>query len=318
MPRVTVVMSVYNASRFLGEAISSILAQTFQNFEFIIVDDGSEDGSRSVIESFADPRIRLISCPHRGIPASLNEGVALARGQYIARQDADDISLPTRLEREVAVLDGDARIGLVGSTYVVIHEDGAVKRPKKVFTHPDDLALAQLVSNQFGGGAVMMRREVLEQVGRYALSAEHGVEDYDLFTRIARVARIANIGEPLYLLRRHPESISVSRREEQYRRALEIRDREFKRLLTNRKCFRVASSVHPFGYHFGWREYARRKARLFRSVAYLYQTNGRWRSAAGVLLLAIVYGPGQRHNYNCLVSVLRNRTGPPSWEYEWA
>jgi len=104
-PKVTVLMSLYNEERSVAHAIQSILAQTYTDFEFLIIDDGSTDGSKAVVDSFDDPRIRLVSRPNKGLTPSLNEGIGLAHGAYIARQDADDVSMPTRLEREVALLD---------------------------------------------------------------------------------------------------------------------------------------------------------------------------------------------------------------------
>src|SRR6185312_15181398 len=112
---VTVVMSVFNEERHVGAAIASILQQTYSDFEFVIIDDGSTDKSRAVVESFDDPRIRFVSRPNKGLNHSLNEGLEMARGRYIARQDADDLSMPTRFEREVALLDERPEIALVGT-----------------------------------------------------------------------------------------------------------------------------------------------------------------------------------------------------------
>ena len=115
-PRVTVLMAVYNGERFLAEAVASILDQTFRDFEFLIVNDGSTDRSREIILSFGDPRIRLVDNPENiGLTRSLNRGLELAKGGLIARQDADDISLPERLEREIGFLDGNPKAAIVGS-----------------------------------------------------------------------------------------------------------------------------------------------------------------------------------------------------------
>src|SRR5665647_1469233 len=121
-PKVTVLMSVYNSESFLAEAIDSILGQTFKDFEFLIINDGSKDKSLEIIKNRAknDPRIRLISRPNKGLVKSLNEGLAKARGEYIARMDSDDISLKTRLKKEVDFLDSHPDVGMVGSNYTII------------------------------------------------------------------------------------------------------------------------------------------------------------------------------------------------------
>src|SRR5947207_1274318 len=110
-------MSVYNGENYLAEAIDSILNQTFKDFEFIVIDDGSSDTSLKIIKKYTDPRIKLISRKNKGLVASLNEGLAKAKGDYIARQDADDVSLPQRLKKEVEYLDAHPKVALVGSNY---------------------------------------------------------------------------------------------------------------------------------------------------------------------------------------------------------
>ena len=115
MPKVSVVMSVYNSEPFIRDAINSILGQTFQDFEFIIINDGSTDGSLQIIQSYGDSRIRITSQENLGLTKSLNKGIGIARGEYIARQDADDISEPSRLEKQVAVLEQNSRAVLVSS-----------------------------------------------------------------------------------------------------------------------------------------------------------------------------------------------------------
>src|SRR5947207_6875965 len=99
-PTVSVVMTVYNTRRYVAEAVESVLGQTFHDFEFIIIDDGSNDGSRGILNQFAarDPRIRLVSRPNTGIVAAANEGIGLARARYLARMDSDDVCLPRRFE----------------------------------------------------------------------------------------------------------------------------------------------------------------------------------------------------------------------------
>ena len=315
-PRVTILMTVYNDEHHVGAAVRSILGQTYGDFEFLVIDDGSTDGSRSVVESFDDPRIRIVSRENRGLTASLNEGLQLARGVYVARQDADDESLPTRLEREVALLDADPRIGLVGTNYTIVDEQGREQVTTSVFTHPDDLAVAEIVSNQYGHGSVMFRKRVIDEVGGYDPSVGH-VEDYDLFVRIGRVARLANIAEPLYRWRRNPAGVTLSNRELQIAQALAIRDREFERLITHRRQFRLFTSFHPRDFHPSAFRYLEKKASLLRDLSYLYRARGLRRKSIVAMCVALLYAPWSRASALHLVALLRHEGVEPLWEFEW-
>ena len=119
-PKISVVMAVYNGEKYLREAIDSILNQTFKDFEFIIVNDGSTDRTREILESFIDPRIVLIHQEHMGLTKSLNRGIALAKGKYIARQDADDISMAERLEKQFNFLESHENVALLGTAGHII------------------------------------------------------------------------------------------------------------------------------------------------------------------------------------------------------
>lgn len=309
-------MSVYNAEANVAAAIESILAQTYANFEFVIIDDGSTDGSRAAIEQFDDPRIRLISRPNKGLPESLNEGIALARGRYVARQDADDSSLPTRLEREVELLERNPDVGMVGTNYMIVDEDGALLTTTSVFIHPDDLAVAQILSNQFGHGTVMMRKSLVVDVGGYDPSAGV-VEDYDLWLRIARVSKLANIPEPLYRWRRSSGSLSMADRQSSIDLTFALRDREFARLLNDRESFRIFTSFHPRGFYPAPAAYFRKKATLFRSLAFLYRREGRHWSAIAMQAAATLCEPTERRNPRNLALLIRDRSRSQLWEYEF-
>jgi glycosyltransferase involved in cell wall biosynthesis len=315
-PRVTILMTVYNEERYVGAAVRSILGQTFADFELLVIDDGSTDGSRSVVESFDDPRVRVVSRENRGLTASLNEGLQLARGEYVARQDADDESLPTRLEREVALLDADPRVGLVGTNYTIVDEHGTAQVTTSVFTHPDDLAVAEIISNQYGHGSVMFRKRVIDEVGGYDASVGH-VEDYDLFVRIGRVARLANIAEPLYRWRRNPAGVTLSNRDAQIAQALVIRDREFERLVTHRHEFRLFTSIHPRNFHPSAFRYLEKKASLLRDLSYLYRARGLRRESIVAMFVALLYAPWSRASALRLVALLRHGGTEPLWDFEW-
>ncbi|MHA1713815.1 MAG: glycosyltransferase, partial [Candidatus Ranarchaeia archaeon] len=123
-PKVSVIMSVYNAEKHVKKAIDSILSQTFRDFEFIIINDGSTDRTSEILKSYADPRLIVVNQANRGVTQSLNKAIGMARGQYIARMDADDISLPQRLEMQVEFLEEHPEVGLVGTSVITIDEEG--------------------------------------------------------------------------------------------------------------------------------------------------------------------------------------------------
>jgi glycosyltransferase involved in cell wall biosynthesis len=215
-PKVSVVMSVYNGLPYLHAAVEGILAQTFPDFEFIIINDGSTDATPSVLEHFAevDARIRILENPKNiGYTNSLNRGISIARGELIARQDADDFSLPTRLARQVEFLDRHPQVGLVGTLPEFIDERGHTLPVGnyKLLTDNATMQEAILDQNCIHHGSVMFRRALLEIVGVYKPELEPA-EDYDLWLRLAEVSQIANLDQPLYRYRQYTESVSGKRR----------------------------------------------------------------------------------------------------------
>lgn len=221
-PMVTVLMSVYNGERFLREAIDSILDQTFTNFEFLIVNDGSTDKSVEIIESYKDTRIRLINNEKNlKLIASLNKGISLARGKYIARMDCDDISMPDRLEKEVNFLESSLDYGLVGTYYTVI--DGEGKEQYNV-SYPSSNELIKLflsLNCPLAHGSIMGRTELFKQ-NLYGSEESYAVEDYELWTRMSKVTKIHNIPEYLFKYRVYGESFSDSKTQLMYNQTLEI------------------------------------------------------------------------------------------------
>ncbi|WP_260928969.1 glycosyltransferase [Novosphingobium sp. 9] len=213
-PAISVAMSVYNGERFLALAIESILAQTFTDFEFLIVDDGSSDGSAAIIRRYAaaDSRIRPIIRENRGLVASLNEMLEQAQAPIVARMDADDFSQPDRFARQYAFLTANPDYGVVGSWSEDMGEDGGpIFRTGE--DHPlkhDDILTAideggQLICHP----AAMFRRDVVLSVGAYHAAFRH-CEDLDLWLRLASVTKLGNI--PLRLLRYRRYSGQVSSR----------------------------------------------------------------------------------------------------------
>lgn len=210
MPRVSVVMSVYNEERYLSEAVESILQQTFGDFEFIIVDDGSVDRTSAVLRGYHDSRMKVYQQENRGQSSALNRGIRLASGDYVARMDADDISLPERLERQVRFLDTYPEIALVGTWCVKV--DARTGRHWIQSLPEDDANIRRFmtVDNPFIHSSTMIRKSVLDEVGLY----DEGLiwQDYELWVRIARNHRMANISEPLVIRRKHPESLTWTAR----------------------------------------------------------------------------------------------------------
>lgn len=210
-------MPVYNNERYVAEAIESILKQTLEDFEFIIVDDGSRDGSGEILERFAarDGRIRLISRGHVGIVMALNEAAAQARGAFIARMDADDISRPTRLSRQVEYLRNNPDCLLVGCRVLLIDPRGApICEFAQETTHEEiDRAHFEL-RWPLVHPAIVVRREALLSVGGYRRQYET-LEDYDLFLRLGERGRLANLPDVLLLYRQHLKSMCHAQSERQ-------------------------------------------------------------------------------------------------------
>jgi glycosyltransferase involved in cell wall biosynthesis/2-polyprenyl-3-methyl-5-hydroxy-6-metoxy-1,4-benzoquinol methylase len=216
-PRVSVVMSTYNNSPFLPLAMESIAQQTFKDFEWIVVDDGSTDDTAAVLARYTDPRMRLIVHPARqGLTRSLNEAIALCRGTYVARMDGDDVALPERLEKQVQFLDAHPAVGLVGTAFMYIDGTNAVLGNEPVFATDAEIRPKLLVHNCFGHGTVMVRRDLLLSAGGYNETFPYA-QDYDLWLRIAEHAEVANLPDRLYCWRKSSSSVTSSHGAEQDR-----------------------------------------------------------------------------------------------------
>lgn len=211
-PAISVAMSVYNNAPFLRAAIDSILAQTFGDFEFLIVDDGSTDGSGAIIDACAaaDPRVRAIHQENRGLVASLNRMIEEARAPLIARMDGDDICMPERFARQVAFLDENPDFGVVGAWATSIDEqgrncdDGGLDQPTTWDGFRDALWGKPLMCHP----AATLRTDVLRRVGGYRALYRH-CEDYDLWLRLAEVTKLCSLPERLILYRYSGTQVST-------------------------------------------------------------------------------------------------------------
>ena len=212
-------MSVYNGERFLAAAIDSVLAQTFGDFEFLILDDGSTDGSRAIAARYAaqDRRIRLIARENRGLVASLNQLLDEAQAPLIARMDADDLCLPERFARQIAFLAQHPEIGVLGSWTEDIDEHDAAY-PLVAADHPVDheafIAAIDSGAPLLCHPAVIYRRDIVRGVGGYHPAFRH-CEDLDLWLRLATVTRIANLPERLLRYRHYSQQVSSRHATEQ-------------------------------------------------------------------------------------------------------
>jgi glycosyltransferase involved in cell wall biosynthesis len=211
-PKVSVVMSVFNTEDYLKEALDSILSQTFTDFEFIVINDGSTDRSGDILhhyQSFHDVRLKIYSQENCGLVHSLNKGCALARAEYIARMDSDDISFPDRIERQVSFLEQNPRVAVLGGAVILMNSVGkpvdVVRYPEKDPSIKRDLLRYDCLAHP----TIVMRKEAFKRAGGYRSSFRHA-EDYDLWLRMAERFELANLPEPVLYHRIHEHQVSYA------------------------------------------------------------------------------------------------------------
>ncbi|MEZ4985668.1 MAG: glycosyltransferase [Saprospiraceae bacterium] len=205
---ITVLMSVYNGEKFLQAAIDSILAQTFSDFEFLIIDDGSTDNSVSIIQTYQDHRIRLVlNDVNKGLTPTLNIGLGLAKGRYIARMDADDIAHPSRLQRQYEYLQSHPKTVLVGTNSDIINLDGKVTGHWSFPQKDEELRVWLLFRSVFVHSAAMFKKEVILPDGYDTSFAT--AQDYGLWVNLAKKGKIANLPQTLLQYRKHGNAIST-------------------------------------------------------------------------------------------------------------
>ncbi|MEH2048723.1 FkbM family methyltransferase [Nostoc sp.] len=219
MCKVSVIIPIWNSERYLAEAIESVINQTFPDFELIALDDGSTDQSLQILKNFAqkDSRIKIISCEHQGYSPLLNLGLSMAKGEYIARMDSDDICISERFEKQVAFLDSHLDYVAVGSQALRIDPEGD---PIGYINFPLDHDAID-TSQMNGKGKIMhpasmIRQKVLLEINGYRPEFEPG-EDYDLFLRLAEVGKLANLPNVLLKYRMHTKNVTVEKKEHHQR-----------------------------------------------------------------------------------------------------
>lgn len=210
-PAISIVICSYNRERFLGEAVQSVLAQTRGDFELLIVDDGSTDGSPAIAQRFAerDPRVRAVLAEHRGLTPTLRDALAQTTAPYLGWIDSDDRLAPTALAETSAVLDARPEIGWVYTDYQTMNEAGEVRGPGKRCQIPysKDRLLIDFMTFHFR----LIRRSAYDLTGGIDLANECA-QDYDLCLRLSEVAAVQHLAKPLYFYRVHAQSISIENR----------------------------------------------------------------------------------------------------------
>ncbi len=213
---ISVLMSVYNNEDTVERAVRSILEQTHKDFEFIIIDDGSFDGSSEVLETLADQddRIILVHQENIGLTPSLNKAAFMAKGEFLARLDGDDFALPRRLEKQIFMFERDPELVLLGSNSVDIYEDG--RRENWGYYSDDDIVERVKLCTPFPHSSVMMRASNFETVGGYN-EAMQTSQDMELWMRMAKMGKISMIEEPLIERSVHSQAISSRRKFQQFK-----------------------------------------------------------------------------------------------------
>jgi len=208
-PLVSVLLPVYNGAEYLDEAIQSLLAQTFSDLEIIVIDDGSTDESASILEKFSEDRVRVYHQANQGLAAALNRAISLARGDYLARQDQDDVSRPERLEKQVAFLQAHPQHGMVGTWARIWLENQEAGRSHRHPAESHILKWELLFNNPFVHSSMLIRKSAMQKVGGYCTDrSRQPPEDYELWSRIAREFELGNIPEFLHVYREVPKSMS--------------------------------------------------------------------------------------------------------------
>ncbi len=247
-PTVSVIMPVYNGERYLAEAIASILGQTYADFEFIIVDDGSTDGSARIIREYGerDSRIHFIRRDrNQGGSFARNAGIAVAQGKYIAMMDCDDVCLPDRLRKQLNFLEAHPEIDVVSSTIWLVDQDLKPLAPIPMPLEHPLIAWGQFFGANIAHPAVLLRREPLIAVGGYE-ERRSLTEDKELWSRLLPISRFANLPDVLMLYRQHPQSTSVKHKVRQQAESTEVLKRTLERLCVGGG----GGARHPMG-HFG-------------------------------------------------------------------
>jgi glycosyltransferase involved in cell wall biosynthesis len=232
-PLVTVYIPVYNGEKYIAEAINSVLSQTYPHFELIVVNDGSTDNTLQLLSGFKDERIRIIDLKeNRGNCAASNVALKQAKGKYIARMDADDVSLPQRIEKQVTYMELYPDVLLSGTFLQLMNEKGKLSEDVwEYYLRDSDIKIDFLFRSAVIQGTSIIRKEVIDKPGLLYDETNKAsyAEDFDFFYRISQVGKLGNIPEILLHYRRHEENITKKLKT----RAAELKAGNFKRVLVD-------------------------------------------------------------------------------------
>ena len=308
-PKISILLPVHNAARYLRTAMDSLLAQTFCDFEVIAVDDGSTDRSLEILRDYErrDQRLRVFSRSRTGIVGALNDGLKAAHGEFIARMDADDVAESGRLAAQVAFLVSHPACVALGTDVLYTDPEGApLIRHKPATTH-DEIVARLLEGN---GGAlihpsVMFRRDAIERVGGYRERFQW-IEDLDLYLRLSEVGELANLPDVYLRYRQHLKSINrtMAKREDLRWEIVNFHRARLGLAALDDKCDPVAVSYSRPGWRRHW--------------AYDAARGGQWLSARKNAWRAVLLGPFDRNNWRCLHYVMGASTGIESHRPEVA
>ncbi|MBP8976676.1 MAG: glycosyltransferase [Bacteroidetes bacterium] len=215
MPEISVLMTAYNSERFIKEAIDSILNQTFSDFEFIIVDDGSTDQTARIVESYNDQRIRFFRCEHLGRTNALNYALKQVATPLVAFMDSDDISFPTRLEEQYKFLEKHPEIGLVSAWHYRVTETGKIKRLVRLPVNDNEIRARIYRYSPVTFPCCMVRKTFIDAIGEFNQSLYVGI-DYEFISRLLRVTKFANLPKPLLYYRQHSNALTKNMKEEDF------------------------------------------------------------------------------------------------------
>jgi glycosyltransferase involved in cell wall biosynthesis len=230
--KVSVIMAAYNGEAYIEKSVQSILGQTFKNFEFIIVDDGSTDGTVDKIQQIDDPRVRIVRQSNQGQASALITGIQAAKGGLIARLDQDDCSLPDRLLRQVEFMNGNPKVNLCGTRFKEKYGENLFTQ--RVYFAQTNAEIKKVISfyNPFAHSAVMFRRDAYFQVGGYDKNFTICM-DYDLYVRLMEVGEVYNMEEVLTVILMNKKSFSMRRSRSKTLEGMQIRCRAYSKFRGN-------------------------------------------------------------------------------------
>lgn len=271
-PRLSIIMGVYNGERHVQKAILSLLVQDFEDFELIIVNDGSTDSSLEKIKQIEDPRIVIIDQENQGLTKSLNNAIKIAKGEFIARQDADDISIFNRFSKQLAIFEKEPSLGLLGSSMYISNPRGLFN---EVFFYPESnesIKKAIYSYNPFVHGSIVIRKSVLDSLGGYNEAFRY-VQDYELWSRVVQITKCMNYQLPLYARLRDSDCSEVAVDKTVYVAAIQ---KELKKNKIDR-CSTDIENINPVNLYpyLGWPIYlAKPLSMTYKKMKALGKKNG--------------------------------------------